>query len=408
MADQRKGLLLGAGASYELGMPLVWGLTNEIRDWLTPEKFRSLNGRWQQQNGGYPYDVGDAFLAVLRRTDLHYENIIGYLETEHRRPLVRHQHFHGLFSWLTDLVYQILYLRHVKNKTYIESGLAPFEGLRTLAEQTTPLWVFTLNHDLLVEMLALRCSIPVSAGLPEGSALQVPRRATSGEVMGHFDMELLRSDDFEERGFSFLPQGTMGINLFKLHGSLDMFTTRDGKDLCRIRPTDNSISGLLDSLHAVNEEAIYPTPFGVPLKVNNEVAYADDNGEMQFLRRTILSGAFKFHDEHSQVLPKKLLDHFRSCLNYVHRLIVVGYGFGDDHVNKVIRRWLEFSRDRSLLIVDPMRTTIPEVLKHVIEQVELQQVGAADFFAELRAEPLSVAQKGLLKLRAVARKAKGK
>jgi hypothetical protein len=30
------GLFLGAGASYEVGMPLVWELTEELFRWLTP------------------------------------------------------------------------------------------------------------------------------------------------------------------------------------------------------------------------------------------------------------------------------------------------------------------------------------------------------------------------------------
>jgi hypothetical protein len=38
------GLFLGAGASYEAGMPLVWELTAEIRNWLTADKLRELNG----------------------------------------------------------------------------------------------------------------------------------------------------------------------------------------------------------------------------------------------------------------------------------------------------------------------------------------------------------------------------
>jgi hypothetical protein len=37
------GLFLGAGASYEVAMPLVWELTNEIKAWLTPDKLRALN-----------------------------------------------------------------------------------------------------------------------------------------------------------------------------------------------------------------------------------------------------------------------------------------------------------------------------------------------------------------------------
>jgi hypothetical protein len=36
------GLFLGAGASFEAGMPLVWDLTAQIKAWLTPENSRLL------------------------------------------------------------------------------------------------------------------------------------------------------------------------------------------------------------------------------------------------------------------------------------------------------------------------------------------------------------------------------
>ena len=41
------GLLLGAGASYDLGMPLVQELTAELKRWLTPNKLEELNSGWR-------------------------------------------------------------------------------------------------------------------------------------------------------------------------------------------------------------------------------------------------------------------------------------------------------------------------------------------------------------------------
>ena len=79
------GLFLGAGASYEIGMPLVAGLTKEITGWLTPETLRSLNLNWRSQGGGYSdRTIGD-FISVLQRSDQHYESLLGYLETQFMR-----------------------------------------------------------------------------------------------------------------------------------------------------------------------------------------------------------------------------------------------------------------------------------------------------------------------------------
>ena len=176
----------------------------------------------------------------------------------------------------------------------------------------------------------------------------------------------------------FLPKGTRGINLLKVHGGLDVFTFRDGKDLLRILPLEETVAGVVDSLRAVNEEIWHPEVSDVlPL---NEIAYADAAGEMQFLRRSLLAGAFKFDRRHDQVLPHQLLGHFRTHLNSVRTLICIGYSFGDDHVSRIVREWLELGRDRKLVVVRPSVDTVPAPFLHVSPQVQLVALSATDYF----------------------------
>ena len=175
----------------------------------------------------------------------------------------------------------------------------------------------------------------------------------------------------------FFRQGTHGINLLKLHGALDIFTFRDGKDLLKILPTQNSVDGVLETLRVTNEELnYYPEN---PVMAPNEIVYADETGEMQFLRRSLLAGAYKFNPKTSQALPLPLLNHFRSYINFLQSLVCIGYGFGDSHINQVMREWLEFSADRRLVIVRPGATSIPEAFLHVAPQVELQPSTATDY-----------------------------
>ena len=67
------GLFLGAGASYEAGMPLVWDLTAEIKDWLTADKLRELNAGWRLQGTGHCDAVIEDLISVLEGPHLHYE-----------------------------------------------------------------------------------------------------------------------------------------------------------------------------------------------------------------------------------------------------------------------------------------------------------------------------------------------
>src|ERR1700744_4321008 len=100
------GLFLGAGFSYEAGLPLVWDLTAELRNWLTPDKLRELNVGWRIQGGGYPDAVIAALAGVLIRPGLHYEAILGHMETQFRRQRALAKAYHGLYSWLVELVYR--------------------------------------------------------------------------------------------------------------------------------------------------------------------------------------------------------------------------------------------------------------------------------------------------------------
>ena len=95
------GLFLGAGASCEVGMPLVWELTSEITNWLTATKLRSLNEDWRTQRSGFSDEViNDLAWMLEQRPAVHYEAILGHLEVQFRRqrePRLA-QEYHGLYS----------------------------------------------------------------------------------------------------------------------------------------------------------------------------------------------------------------------------------------------------------------------------------------------------------------------
>jgi hypothetical protein len=374
------GLFLGAGASYEVGMPLVWELTTELKAWLTPERLRDLNKEWRNQGGGYDDDVIEALGQVLMRADVHYEGILGFLETEYRRQTAKTQQFHELYARLVEIVYWILYLRHINNVAYIQRTLPYLEGIARLAEKNSPLWIFSLNHDLIVECIAAQYHIPIVSGLGE-STETFPRRSADGAKIGELRVEAMTGEKFEKGGPPFLQPGKRGINLLKIHGALDIFTFRDGKDLLKLLPREETVAGVIESLRIANEELIYIDAACPehPVKATNEIAFADETGEMQFLRRSLLAGAFKFDRRFGQVLPACLLDHFRSHLNYVGKLVCIGYGFGDVHVNQTLREWLEFSAERHLEIVAPGVKQIPSSLLHLAPQVTLTDAAATDY-----------------------------
>lgn len=281
------GLLLGAGASCEIGMPLVWELTQEIKDWLTPATLNKLNAEWHKQGNGHIDTVIDRATALLQRQELHYEALLGAFEVEFRRDRSDAQELHHLYSWLVELVYHTLYVRHIRNPGFIQCNLSRLEGIARLAELNAPLWIFSLNHDCLIESLAAQHGLAVSAGL-SSDTISLPRRDSAGAVIGELTAETLSAEELEHHGMPFLWNGERGINLLKIHGGLDMFTLGDTGTLARILPTKDGVPGILDMLQAANEDLLYRDarlPSG-KVRFVNEITYADSKGEMQSLRRS--------------------------------------------------------------------------------------------------------------------------
>ena len=71
-----QALFLGAGASFDCGLPLTWELTAEIRRWLTPERLAAYNAGWEAQGAHW----NDAVIAQVNEwiadEDRHYEQIL--------------------------------------------------------------------------------------------------------------------------------------------------------------------------------------------------------------------------------------------------------------------------------------------------------------------------------------------
>lgn len=375
--ERLTGLLLGAGASVEAGMPLAWDLTTEIKTKFTPDKLRELNEGWRLSDV-----VIEDLAAVLVNPELHYEAILGHLETQFRRQRTAQQEYHGLYSWIVELVYRLLLYRQVNNGAFFDRHLPLYDGLGALASGDAPLWIFSLNHDLIIEAVAARLGLPLYCGFgPE--TVTLPRRRGMGEKFGEIRAEVIREHGLEKGCMNFPNPLKPGIYLLKVHGSLDIFTFNDGKDMIRLLPEKPGAEGVFETLRDANTDLFYYAP-GWPdgtsrAKGINEIIYADDAGEMQFLRRSLLAGAYKFDARANQYLPKSMMKHFKQNLNFVSDLVAIGYGFGDAHINQAVREWLEFSTDRRLEIVAPGIAELRHDFLHVARQITLTDSGCADY-----------------------------
>lgn len=178
-----KALFLGAGASYDCGMPLVSELNVELRRGLAEEKILRINNIQRKGGSGWSDGTISTLLSRLQNPELHYENIIGAIEADflRERDIAKRQELHGLHSFLLQSVHALLLERQVRNQHFCLGSLDSFEGINVLADQNKPLWVFSLNHDLVFEMAAAKFSIPLKTGFHASEPIQM----SSGDVPPH-------------------------------------------------------------------------------------------------------------------------------------------------------------------------------------------------------------------------------
>ena len=372
-------------------MPLRAELNAELLAWLGPDSLRRLNATWRARGFGHPDDVIDDVAARLGPESFDYEALLAHLEAQYLED-AREGHaraYHGLYAWLAQLVYQMLYRRQVERRDSYREGLQYFEGLTHLANANQPLWIFSLNHDVLVECIAALFGIEVSCGFSQ-RRMALPCRNASGQPIAVLTGQLLTDAEMASGRLGFFGPGQPGINLLKLHGALDVFTLGEGRDLFRILPAEETFDAIIDALQIANEGLLDPNLVSslVPdaLSVTNRIPYLDANDRPQVLGRTLLASAARLTDPYPQLLQRRQLAYFRANLEPVERLVAIGYGMTDGEVNEIVQEWLQAGAARRLEIVAPGIAQVPLFLRPWDAQVELT-AASATIYLERFASP---------------------
>jgi hypothetical protein len=162
---------------------------------------------------------------------------------------------------------------------------------RLAREQDGGLDIATLNYDLTIETAAANAGVELSTG--------IERWQPGSEI------ELDPSDG--------------RINLLKLHGSIDW---------ARETSADNMTYRTLHSYDVRRLPA--GTANRSPVMVIGDREKLETDGP---------------------TLP--LLSAFEKMLRRTDRLVVVGYSFADEHINRLVRAWLNAEAHRTIVILDP-------------------------------------------------------
>jgi hypothetical protein len=201
----KTGLLLGAGFSKDFGLPLVTEVTNTLKPLLTPQKYWSFENAARARGNGYSDEIAQEILSILGRDEMHFEAILGYFQVQQIRSNSDRkavQDYASLYSWFARVVSEIIFGDPVAIVRSLRDVSQEYKrGFRSLVEQNRPLWIFSLNYDLVVESLAATLGITLESGLPDKGNLI--RRHSDGREIGNLAIEVISGDQLTKTGLIF-------------------------------------------------------------------------------------------------------------------------------------------------------------------------------------------------------------
>ncbi len=199
--------------------------------------------------------------------------------------------YRRLFNFLVRKLVDILTIDDTSRVAYLSPLVA-------LGNRPDGVSIATLNYDRTIEMAAQQAGVACSTGVEDWDST------------GHLDF----ADD--------------AVRLYKLHGSIDW--TRGSKQF--------------------HDHFNYQTQQYAPMGMDQASLLTTPpqaHGELPFVifgRREKLRPEGPFLD---------LRGAFAARLSSARVLVVVGYSFGDEHVNALIARWLNANKERRLVVIDP-------------------------------------------------------
>ena len=369
-----QALFLGAGASFDCGLPLTWELTAEIRRWLTPNRLAAYNAGWEARGAHWNEAVIARVNELMADEYRHYEHILDCLARDSQSADYDflQRDFRNAYIFVAQTVYAFLLERQAKNFSFASVVLKDYEGLKSLLELNRPLWIFSTNQDVVAELLAARLGVPIKSGLSDTQTIPVSDGMSTRAITfeSHIDEE--QPDYFSE--------GEYGINLVKLQGGLDIFFTEEGCRVLKLKPDPQHLDDYLADLVFINQvnQALTVKNDGI---VTNRSLYQDARGKLQAFERSLLAGYQHFSDIIPSYIPTQLKV-MHQVLADVEELIVIGSRLENPTINELLADWLTDDSHR-LMIVDPAHRHLPKVLQESQGNIRPLRQGATEFFLSL-------------------------
>ncbi|MBD9439411.1 hypothetical protein [Pseudomonas sp. PDM04] len=403
----KKGLLLGAGFSYDFGMPIATELTEVFLGLFTKESANHFVGLLAH-NSPYGEDHPINMEALKRGMELlltyksaggrNYEELLSNIQSaakDYNSPQTDRDTYHYLFGVFYSLIYTILCNYQVEaHQTLYQKNIKWLENFGALLSNEET-WIFSLNHDLFVECLAIDLGVPITFG--DKYSISFPLSNLNLDDL--IDLTYSHRDDLTKNESEFF-QGTYGINLLKLHGGLSELHYQDGNKICNQNLRHKTSDALLSDFSRVLSMGYFYNGEKVPS--GRDRVISNLNGELDIICQSMLTGGSKYSLTTNEKPGEEKLQVFSKKLSSLDELTIIGYGFGDKHVNNRLLNAMVLSKHLKLVIVDPIHRPIPEFLEqfNYENRIKTAQCGAAHWMEYVSTKKWNMVQVDELKANA--------
>lgn len=372
----KRGLLLGAGFSYNLGMPLAKKFSEYLYSFLTEERLREIAfGLCAANPYGADRPLDRAAMSAFcdcfekQRACFHYEGFLSAVEDMPLETQAQRDARSCFLGKIKELIEESFFLCQTGSAAAFLLFSPLYHPLfRDLKEE---MWVLSLNHDLAVEMLCIQLGIPVCFGASE--QLTFPLRNEEGAPRIQLDAADNRAVSLAQLDFA---EGRPAVNLLKIHGGLNEFFYQDRKRRLYL-PVENC-GNPLDYIAAVGTvmHDMHYCINGVPVRIQGEYAVCGPEGEWEFLQPSVLSGGHKYSLPIQPRVGEEKISLMSEVLDRLEELVICGYSFCDRHINDRICRAMHRNDAMKIWIVDPGLREMPDCLRPFDYGMRVRRVAA--------------------------------
>ena len=369
-----KAILIGAGFSCDLGMPSAVQLSKTFFKYFNYEKVSKFIIPQIEHLKPYGKDIDlsqEAFNDILEvfnnNQEENYENFIKQIEQlEYKRFSENYTRTIQYFiSILYDTIYNFFLRFHISKYPIYSIMKSTYSFLTDYLSKNEETWILSLNHDLMIEFLALDYNIPLKIGASEEQNYLLDNEENKNIII---TFNKLSRDDYEIDKMDFF-KNQYGVNLIKLHGGLNEFSFGDngnfnyGKNLlytsfenCKHSEDYNLL------IYKINQDmTYYVNGKDVPTMREITAPYVDKDS-FEFLRKSMLTGGRKFAPTLGDDTGTSMYI-FKEVLSRIDSLDIIGYGFNDVHINDRIDQAMILNPNLKLNIARFADSQIPHCIE---------------------------------------------